>query len=95
MCGLVGFKATFGRISRFGVWATSWTTDQAGPITRTVEDNAIAMETLAAYDPKDLVSLNAEPSQYRSALGEGIKGLKVGLPTDTWVWGRLDRWSKR
>ena len=85
-CGLVGFKATFGRISRFGVWATSWTTDQAGPITKTVEDNAIAMETLAAYDPKDLVSINLEGSQYRSAMGDGIRGMKIGLPTDSWVW---------
>lgn len=85
-CGLVGFKATFGRISRFGVWATSWTTDQAGPITKTVEDNAIAMETLAAYDPKDLVSINAESSPYRSGIGDGIRGLRIGLPIDSWVW---------
>ena len=85
-CGLVGFKPTFGRISRFGVWATSWTTDQAGPITRTVEDNAIAMETLAAYDPKDLVSINKEDSPYRSGIGDGIRGLRIGLPVDSWVW---------
>ena len=85
-CGLVGFKATFGRISRFGVWATSWTTDQAGPITRTVEDNAIAMETLAAYDAQDPVSINADPTQYRTALEDGVKGFKIGLPRDTWVW---------
>ncbi len=85
-CGLVGFKATFGRISRFGVWATSWTTDQAGPITRTVQDNAIVMETLAAYDPQDLVSINADSPQYQAALGDGIKGLKIGLPVDSWVW---------
>ena len=81
-----GFKASFGRISRFGVWATSWTTDQAGPITKTVEDNAIAMETLAAYDPKDLVSINTESSPYRSGIGDGIRGLRIGLPIDSWVW---------
>ena len=85
-CGLVGFKATFGRISRYGVWATSWSTDQAGPITKTVEDNAIAMETLAAYDPNDLVSINLEGSQYRSGMGDGIRGLRIGLPVDSWVW---------
>ena len=85
-CGLVGFKATFGRISRFGVWATSWTTDQAGPITKTVEDNAIAMEALAVYDPKDLVSINVDQQGYRATLGDGIKGLRIGLPVDTWVW---------
>jgi aspartyl-tRNA(Asn)/glutamyl-tRNA(Gln) amidotransferase subunit A len=85
-CGLVGFKATFGRISRSGVWATSWTTDQAGPITKTVEDNAIALETLAVFDPKDPVSINAGRTEYRSIMREGIRGLKIGLPTDPWVW---------
>jgi aspartyl-tRNA(Asn)/glutamyl-tRNA(Gln) amidotransferase subunit A len=85
-CGVVGFKATFGRISRFGVWATSWTTDQAGPITKTVEDNAIAMECLAVHDPKDLVSLNLESRKYRSGVMGGVGGLKIGLPVDSWVW---------
>ena len=85
-CGVVGFKATFGRISRFGVWATSWTTDQAGPITKTVEDNAIAMECLAVHDPKDLVSLNLESRKYRSGIMGGVGGLKIGLPVDSWVW---------
>ena len=85
-CGLVGFKATFGRISRFGVWATSWTTDQAGPITKTVEDNAVVMECLAVHDPLDLVSINVEPTGYRSGMKDGIKGMKIGLPVDRWVW---------
>ena len=85
-CGLVGFKTTFGRISRYGVWATSWTTDQAGPMTKTVEDNAIAMEALAVFDPKDPVSINLERSGYRSSIRDGIRGLKVGLPVDSWVW---------
>ena len=85
-CGLVGFKATFGRISRFGVWATSWTTDQAGPITKSVEDNAIVMECLAVHDPHDLVSINMERGDYRSGLMDGIKGMRIGLPVDNWVW---------
>ena len=76
-CGLVGFKATFGRISRAGVWATSWTTDQAGPITRTVEDNAIAMEALTGHDPADLVSLNVPPGDYLSIMRDGIRGLRL------------------
>ena len=85
-CGLVGFTTTFGRISRYGGWATSWTTDQAGPMTKTVEDNAIAMEALAVFDPKDPVSINLERSGYRSSIRNGIRGLKVGLPVDSWVW---------
>ncbi len=85
-CGVVGFKATFGRISRAGVWATSWTTDQAGPLTRTVEDNAIAMEALTGYDSNDPVSINLPPGDYLSTLKDGIRGLKIGLPSDSWVW---------
>ena len=85
-CGVVGFKATFGRISRAGVWATSWTTDQAGPLTRTVEDNAIAMEALTGYDPGDLVSINLPPGEYLSSLRNGVRDLKIGLPADSWVW---------
>lgn len=84
--GLVGMKATFGRVSRFGVWASSWTSDQAGPLTRTVEDNAIMLEILGTHDPKDPVSLNHPPEAYRSGLREGIKGLRIGVPVDDWIW---------
>ena len=85
-CGVVGFKATFGRVSRAGVWATSWTTDQAGPLTKTVEDNAIAMEALTGYDANDLVSINLPPGEYLSGLSKSIRGLRIGLPADSWVW---------
>ena len=85
-CGLIGMKATFGRISRFGVWASSWTSDQAGPLCKTSEDCAILMEVLACYDPKDLVSLNLPRSRYRLSLRRGINGLRIGVPRDNWVW---------
>lgn len=85
-CGIVGMKATFGRISRFGVWASSWTTDQAEPLTRTVEDNAILLEILGVYDPKDPVSINEPSIPYRMSLNDGIKGLRIGVPIDDWVW---------
>lgn len=85
-CGLVGMKATFGRISRSGVWASSWSTDQAGPLTRTVEDNAVMLEILGRYDPHDPVSLNQPPYAYRAGLHEGIQGVRIGVPVDDWVW---------
>ena len=66
--------------------ATSWTTDQAGPLTKTVEDNAIAMEALTGYDANDLVSINLPPGEYLSGLNESIRGLRIGLPADSWVW---------
>jgi aspartyl-tRNA(Asn)/glutamyl-tRNA(Gln) amidotransferase subunit A len=84
--GLVGMKATFGRVSRFGVWASSWSSDQAGPITRTVEDNALLLEILAQYDPKDPVSLNQPRQAYRAGLQEGIEGVRIGVPVDDWIW---------
>lgn len=84
--GIVGMKATFGRISRFGVWASSWSTDQAGPLTKTVEDNALLLECLGMYDPKDPVSLNESAGAYRMSLREGIQGIRIGVPIDDWVW---------
>jgi aspartyl-tRNA(Asn)/glutamyl-tRNA(Gln) amidotransferase subunit A len=84
--GVVGMKATFGRISRFGVWASSWSTDQAGPLTKTVEDNALLLEILGAYDPLDPVSLNEARYAYRANLSAGIQGLRIGVPVDDWVW---------
>jgi aspartyl-tRNA(Asn)/glutamyl-tRNA(Gln) amidotransferase subunit A len=84
--GLVGMKASFGRVSRFGVWASSWSSDQAGPLTRTVEDNALLLELLAVYDPKDPVSLNVPREAYRAGLRDGIAGLRIGVPVDDWIW---------
>lgn len=84
--GLVGMKASFGRISRFGVWASSWTSDQAGPLTRTVEDNALLLEILGVYDPKDPVSLNLPRESYRARLRDGMAGVRIGVPTDDWIW---------
>jgi len=84
--GVVGMKATFGRISRFGVWASSWSTDQAGPLTKTVEDNALLLEILGAYDPLDPVSIHEARYAYRANLSAGIKGLRIGVPVDDWVW---------
>jgi len=85
-CGLVGMKATFGRVSRFGVWASSWMSDQAGPLTRIVEDNALLLEILGAYDPNDPVSLNAPREAYRAGLRDGVKGVRIGVPVDDWIW---------
>ncbi len=84
--GIVGMKATFGRISRFGVWASSWDTDQAGPLTKTVMDNALLLEILGRYDAKDPVSLNEPGYAYRDSLQDGIKGVRIGVPVDDWVW---------
>lgn len=79
LCGLVGLKPTYGLVSRAGVIANSFSYDHAGPLTRTVEDAAIALQVLAGYDPRDPASANVEILDYRAALTGNIRGLRVGV----------------
>ena len=83
---LVAMRATFGRISRFGVFHSSWSHDQAGPLTKTVSDNAIALSVLGKYDPMDPISIPEPPYDYLENLGNSIKGVRIGVPKDDWVW---------
>ena len=80
-CGIVGLKATYGRISRDGLVSYSWSQDFGGPMTRTVEDTALMLQAIAGYDPKDLASDVTVPD-YSAALREDVKGLVVGVPRD-------------
>ena len=84
--GLIAFKPTYGRISLHGVHGSVLTTDQAGPITKTVEDNAIMMDILGVYDPKASNSILEPRYDHRAYLKDGIKGLRIGVPVDDWVW---------
>ena len=83
---LVALRPTHGRISGFGVHGSSVTTDQAGPLTKTVEDNAIMMHILGVYDPKDPISVNEPRYDYQPGMQDGIKGIRIGVPVDDWVW---------
>jgi aspartyl-tRNA(Asn)/glutamyl-tRNA(Gln) amidotransferase subunit A len=80
--GIVGIKPTYGRCSRWGIVAFASSLDQAGPMTRTVEDAAIMLQAMAGHDPKDSTSVNAPVPDYRKALTGNIKGLKVGIPKE-------------
>ena len=80
--GIVGMKPTYGRCSRWGIVAFASSLDQAGPMTRTVEDAAIMLQAMAGHDPKDSTSVNAPVPDYRKALTGNIKGLKVGIPKE-------------
>ena len=80
LCGIVGLKASYGRISRSGVVTLSWSQDHAGPMTWTVEDTAYMLQALAGYDPKDPASSTVPVPDYSLALREDIKGLTVGVP---------------
>ena len=85
--GLVGLKPTYGRCSRWGMIAFASSLDQAGPLTRSVRDAAIMMESMAGYDPKDSTSTNVPVPNYEAALSGDIRGLKVGIPKEYRVDG--------
>ena len=82
LCGVVGLKPTFGRVSCHGVVALSWSLDTVGPLTRTAEDCALIMQAIAGHDPKDPASVKAPVPDYSQGLRQEIRGLKVGIPKE-------------
>jgi aspartyl-tRNA(Asn)/glutamyl-tRNA(Gln) amidotransferase subunit A len=80
LCGVVGVKPTYGRVSRYGVVAFASSLDQVGPLTRTVADAALVLEVIAGFDPRDATSLGAPVPRYSQALTGDVAGLRVGLP---------------
>jgi len=80
--GIVGFKPTYGRCSRWGVVAFASSLDQAGPLTRTVRDSAIMLNSMAGHDPKDSTSLNVDVPDFEAALTGDVKGLRIGVPKE-------------
>ncbi len=80
--GLSGFKPSYGRLSRRGIFPLSWTQDHAGPLARTTEDCAFAMQVLAGHDSKDPASVNASVPDFLSGLNRPIKGMRVGWCTN-------------
>jgi aspartyl-tRNA(Asn)/glutamyl-tRNA(Gln) amidotransferase subunit A len=82
LCGVVGMKPTFGRVSKHGVFPLSWTLDHIGPLTRTAADNALLMNVLAGHDPKDPYSANRSVEDFARDLGRGVSGGVVGVPKD-------------
>ena len=79
-CGVVGLKPTYGRVSRRGVFPLAWTLDHCGPLARTVEDAAIALQTIAGHDPLDAASSHQPVPDFRSHLGKGVSGVRIGVP---------------
>lgn len=81
-CGVVGMKPTYGRVSRFGLVAFASSFDQISPVTRTVEDNAYLMQTIAGGDKLDSTSAPVDVPDYLSALSGDVKGLKIAVPKE-------------
>jgi aspartyl-tRNA(Asn)/glutamyl-tRNA(Gln) amidotransferase subunit A len=84
LCGVAGLMPTFGLVSRAGVITNSYTFDHCGPLARTVEDCAIALQALAGHDPKDAGSLRRPIPRYREALGPDLRGLRIGVLRRHW-----------
>jgi aspartyl-tRNA(Asn)/glutamyl-tRNA(Gln) amidotransferase subunit A len=79
MCGVTGVKPTYGRVSRYGLVAYGSSLDQIGPIARTAEDAALVMNVIAGHDRRDATSLQAAAPDYRAALSEPPRGLRLGI----------------
>lgn len=93
LCGVVGFKPTYGRVSRYGLIAFASSLDQIGPFSRTVEDTATVMNAIAGYDPCDSTSLQAPVPDYTAALQHepGLKGIRLALPREYFSAEGMDR----
>ncbi len=85
--GLVGFKPTYGRCSRWGVVAFASSLDQPGPLTRSVRDAALMLGGMAGHDPKDSTSVERPVPDYEAALTGDVRGLKVGIPKEYLIDG--------
>ena len=87
LCGVVGMKPTYGRVSRYGLIAFASSLDQIGPFTKDVEDCAIVMNVIAGYDPRESTSVPEEVPDYCRFLSRGVEGWTVGIPKEYFVAG--------
>ena len=81
-CGVTGLKPTYGTVSRYGLIAYGSSLDQIGPVAKDVTDCAAILEAITSYDKKDSTSLKREGTDFKSALVDDVKGMKIGLPRD-------------
>jgi aspartyl-tRNA(Asn)/glutamyl-tRNA(Gln) amidotransferase subunit A len=82
LSGVVGMKPTFGRVSKSGVFPLAWTLDHVGPLTRTVEDNALLLNALAGYDAQDPYSADMPLEDFARELRRSVRGGSVGVPVN-------------
>jgi len=87
LCGVVGMKPTYGRVSRFGLIAYASSLDQIGPFTKDVEDCAIMMNAIAGYDSQEATSVPMNVPDYTEFISRGIDGWKVGIPKEYFIEG--------
>src|SRR5436309_11920328 len=87
LSGVVGFKPTYGRVSRFGLVAFASSLDQIGPMTKTVRDSCLIMNAIAGHDPQDSTSLNEPVPDYVAKLGNDLRGVRLGVPKEYMIEG--------
>ena len=83
---LVGMKATYGRVSMYGVMPLAWSLDHIGPMTRTVRDNALMLNAIAGHDSKDPNSARAAVPDYAAGIDAGVRGLRIGMDRDYFLY---------
>lgn len=86
-CGVVGFKPTYGMVSRYGLVAFASSLDQIGTLTKNVEDSAILLNIICGHDQLDSTSVSKEMPDFTSLLGHDIKGMKIGFPREYFIEG--------
>jgi aspartyl-tRNA(Asn)/glutamyl-tRNA(Gln) amidotransferase subunit A len=86
-CGVVGLKPTYGRVSRYGLVAFASSLDQIGPIAKDVTDCAILLNAISGYDPQDSTSVNVGVPDYKKALVDDVRGIRIGIPDEYFVEG--------
>jgi len=89
LCGTVGLKPTYGRISRYGVYPLCWSLDHPGPMAKSAADLAIAMNILAGHDPRDPSTSDGLVPNYSRALSKDLEGIRLGVPV-SYYFERLD-----
>ena len=82
LCGIVGLKPTFGRVSRRGVYPLCWSLDTVGPMTRTVHDAALILNAIAGHDSRDPSSSDTPVEDFTASLDQGVRGLRIGVPQE-------------
>ncbi|HZJ51183.1 MAG TPA: Asp-tRNA(Asn)/Glu-tRNA(Gln) amidotransferase subunit GatA [Actinomycetota bacterium] len=82
LCGIVGVKPTYGRVSRYGMVAFASSLDQAGPLARTVEDAAALLQLAAGHDPRDSTSIPQDAPDFTTGIDAGVQGLRIGIVTE-------------
>ena len=87
LCGCVGLKPSYGRVSRFGLVAFASSLDQIGPFTKTVRDRALLLNAISGRDPMDSTSLDEPVPDYTAQLGRDLKGVRLGMPREYFVGG--------